>query len=222
MKNQKMWESLVIGLCLSVLTGCGAGADEKTEGEQMYETEYQSGVFDDEEMDAEENDNTAPEADQVDQADDNGGQENEDNSLPDGNGTNGADAGQEKQKHTTADGIAEKVDANSLYTSAALTGSVVEFSDGGCTVSVDVTEDDGKTVVSAAPGYESEDTNVMVTYEEECVVQIATIYTSAEIAELEQASVADIKKQTSVIIYGSYTDTQHVSATKIIICQRTA
>lgn len=62
----------------------------------------------------------------------------------------------------------------------------------------------------------------MVTYEEGCVVQIAIIYTSAEIAELEKASVADIKKQASVIIYGSYTDTQHVSATKIIICHRTA
>lgn len=73
MKNQKMWKNLVIGLCLSALTGCSAGADEKTEGGEMYGTEYQSGVFDEEEMDAEENVGT----------------ENEDNSLPDGNGTNG-------------------------------------------------------------------------------------------------------------------------------------
>ena len=206
MKNQKMWKNLVIGLCLSALTGCSAGADEKTEGGEMYGTEYQSGVFDDEEMDAEENVST----------------ENEDNSRPDGNGTNGVDTAQEKQKNTTADDAAGKVDANSLYTSATLTGSVVEFSDGSCTVSADVTEDDGETIVSAAPGYESEDTNVVVTYEEGCVVQIATIYTTAEIAELEQASVSDIKKQASVIIYGSYTDTHHVSADRIIICHRTA
>ena len=71
--------------------------------------------------------------------------------------------------------ICQKVDADSLYSSAAMTGSVVEFSDGSCTVSVAVTEDDGKTGVVAAPGYESEDTNVVVTYQEGCVVQIATI-----------------------------------------------
>ena len=54
------------------------------------------------------------------------------------------------------------------------------------------------------------------------MVQIATIYTSAGTAELEQASVADIKKQASLIIYGSYTDTHHVSADRIIICHRQA
>ena len=64
----------------------------------------------------------------------------------------------------------------------------------------------------------SDDTNVVVTYQEGCVVQIATINTSTGTAELEQASVADIKKQASVIVYGSFEDTKHVSATKIIIC----
>lgn len=54
------------------------------------------------------------------------------------------------------------------------------------------------------------------------MVQIATIYTSTGTAELEQASIADIKKQASVIVYGSYEDAHHVTATKIIICHRTA
>ena len=129
---------------------------------------------------------------------------------------------EENQNNTTANGTDEKEDADSLYASAAMTGSVVDFTDGGCTVSAAVTEDDGKTSVVAAPGYENEDTNVVVTYQESCVVQIATIYNSTGIAELEQASVADIKKQASVIIYGSFEDTHHVTATKIIICHRTA
>ena len=129
---------------------------------------------------------------------------------------------EEKQNNSTTNDAGEKVDADSLYLSAAMTGSVVEFSDDGCTVSATVTEDDGKTGVAAAPGYESEDTNVVVTYQEGCVVQIATIYTSTGTAELEQASVADIKKQSSVIIYGSFEDTHHVTATKVIICHRTA
>lgn len=114
------------------------------------------------------------------------------------------------------------MDAESLYTSAAVTGSVVEISDGSCTVSAVVMEEDGKTGMIAAPGYESEDTNVVVTYQEGCVIHTATIYTSTGIAELEQASVSDIRKQASVIIYGSFEDTHHVSATKIIICHRTA
>ena len=216
MKNQKMWKVFVIGLCISALTGCGTGADERTGGGDMPATEYQSSIFDDKDMHSDENDNIAPKADSADGKD---SQENKDSSLPDGDA---ADASQENQNNTTANGTDEKVDADSLYESAAITGSVVDFSDGSCTVSAAVTEDDGKTGVGAAPGYESEDTNVVVTYQEGCVVQIATIYTSTGIAELEQASVADIKKQASVIIYGSFEDTHHVTATKIIICHRTA
>lgn len=206
MKNQKMWKGFVIGLCISAFTGCGTGANEKTGGQDRQVTEDQKGIF-------EENDNIAPEADA---ADGNGSQENRDSSLPDGKVTNGAGTSQENQDNA-ANGTDEEVDAESLYASAAMKGSVVEFSNDSCTVSPAVTEDDGNTGVIAAPGYESEDTNVMVTYQEGCVVQIATIYTSTGIAELEQASVSDIKKQASVFIYGSFEDTHHLSATKIII-----
>ncbi len=219
MKNQKMWKGFVIGLCISALTGCGAGSNEKTGDEDMHVTEEQSIIFDEEAMHSDENDKTAPTADH---ADGNGSQESKDNSLPDGNETNGADVPQENRNNTTESGTNEEVDAESLYTSAAVTGSVVEISDGSCTVSVAVMEEDGKTGMIAAPGYESEDTNVVVTYQEGCVIQTATIYTSTEIAELEQASASDIRKQASVIIYGSFEDTHHVSATKIIICHRAA
>ncbi len=195
MKNQKMWRGFVVGLCLSVLAGCGAGANEKTGDEDMHAAEYQSGIWDDEGTHADEN------------------------SLPDGNKTDKADASQETQDPTAADG---KVDAGSLYASAAMKGSVVDFSDNSCTVSAAVSEDDGKTGVIAAPGCESEETNVVITYQEDCVVQIATIDTSTGMAELEQASVSDIKKQASVLIYGSFEDAHHVSATKIIICHFTA
>lgn len=110
------------------------------------------------------------------------------------------------------------VDTDSLYTSAAMTGSVVDFSGDGCTVSPAVTEDDGKTDADASTGYESENTNVVVTYQEDCVVQIATIHTLTGVAELEKASIADIKKWASIIIYGSFQDTHHMLASKIMIC----
>ena len=177
-------------------------------------------------------DENAPIAPEPDSANGQGGQSNqggqdgqgnqggqEDNPPPDGSA---AGVPQENQNDATANGTDGTVDANTLYTSAAMTGSVLDFSDAGCTVSVAVTGDDGKTSIAAAPGHESEDTNVTVTYQEDCVVQIATIYTSTGTAELEQASIADIKKQASVIVYGSYEDAHHVTATKIIICHRTA
>ena len=207
MKNQKMWKGFVIGLCLSALTGCGTGAEERTGSREMRGTEDQSVILDD-------RDSTASEGDYADRA--------EGNDLPDGHGTDGADASRENQDNTIPTAADEKVDAESLYAAAAITGSVVEFSDDSCTISPVVTEDGGNTGVIAAPGHESEDTNVVVTYEEGCVVQIATIYTSTGEAELEQANIADIKKQASVIIYGNFEDTHHVSATKIIICHRTA
>ena len=61
-----MWKGLVIGLCISALTGCGIGADEKTGGGNMPATEYQSSIFDDEDMHSDENDDIAPKADNAD------------------------------------------------------------------------------------------------------------------------------------------------------------
>jgi len=194
MKNQKMWKCLVIGLCMSVLTGCGSGADETAKEEDLYAAEqFQSDIPDTEELPAKEEE------------------------------TGGADASAENQDNTDENNAGGKVNADDLYTSATITGDVVDFSDGGCTITPTITEDDGdgKTAVGAAPGYESEDTNVTVTYREDCVFQAAAIDTQAATAELTQASAADIKEQASVIIYGSFEDTQHVSADKIIICHRT-
>ncbi len=224
MKKQTILKGLVIGVCVLSLAGCGTKQAEIQEEKDMSVTgQYQNDISDTEDMslNRDEKDSTAPETNDA------NGNGNTEQPMSNDNGnteqpTPNKDASQENQNNATANDTDEKVDADSLYSSAAMTGSVVEFSDGSCTVSAAVTEDDGKTGVIAAPGYENEDTNVVVTYQEGCVVQIATIYTSTGVAELEQASVSDIKKQASVIIYGSFEDTQHVTATKIIICHRTA
>lgn len=224
MKKQAILKGLIIGVCVLTLTGCGSKQAQRQGEKDMSGTEqYQNNISDTEDMSLNDDakDNIDPETDDANdnikpETDDANGNGNKEQPL------SNEGALTENQNNTTTNDIGEKVDADSLYASAAMTGSVVEFSDGSCTVSAAVTEDDGKTGVVAAPGYESEDTNVVVTYQEGCVVQIATIYTSTGIAELEQASVADIKKQASVIIYGSFEDTHHVSATKIIICHRTA
>lgn len=213
MKKQAILKGLIIGACVLTLAGCGTKQAELQGEKDMSVTgQYQNDISDTEDMSL-----NKDEKDSIDtETYDANGNDNTEQPMPN------KDATLENQNNTTANNMGEKVDADSLYSLAAMTGSVVDFSDGGCTVSAAITEDDGKTGVVAAPGYESEDTNVVVTYQEGCVVQIATIYTSTGIAELEQASVADIKKQASVIIYGSFEDTHHVSATKIIICHRTA
>lgn len=224
MKKQTILKGLIIGVCVLTLAGCGTKQAEVQGEKDMSVTEwYQNDISDSEDMslNKDEKGSTAPETYDA------NGNDNAEQPMPNDNSNTeqpmpNKDTTAENQNNTTANDMGEKVDADSLYASAAMTGSVVEFSDGSCTVSAAVTEDDGKTGVVAAPGYESEDTNVVVTYQEGCVVQIATIYTSTGIAELEQASVADIKKQASVIIYGSFEDTHHVTATKIIICHRTA
>ena len=54
-------------------------------------------------------------------------------------------------------------DGNSLICSSTLQGSVVDFSDNGCTVTP-VTNEDENTAVIAAPGSESDETNVTVSY----------------------------------------------------------
>lgn len=222
MKKQTILKGLTIGACALALTGCSMVADRRTGEKDMLVTEqYQNDISDTEDisLDKNEKDNI------VHETDDETGNSNKEKHLPNEgteSATNGADTSAENQNKTITNDTSEKVDADSLYASAAMTGSVVDFSDGGCTVSAAVTEDDGKTGVVAAPGYENEDTNITVTYQKGCVVQIATIYTSTGIAELEQASIDNIKKQASIIIYGSFEDTHHVSATKIIICHRTA
>ncbi len=224
MKKQTILKGLIIGVCVLALAGCGTKQEELQGEKDMSVTgQYQNDISDTEDMslNKDEKDSTDPETYDAD------GNGNTEQPMPNDNGNTeqpmlDKDAASENQNNTTENNVGEKVDADSLYASAAMTGSVVDFSDGSCTVSAAITEDDGKTGVVAAPGYESEDTNVVVTYQEGCVVQIATIYTSTGIAELEQASVADIKKQASVIIYGSFEDTHHVTATKVIICHRTA
>ncbi len=131
---------------------------------------------------------------------------------------NSENSGNENTSNDKTKDIREKMDANSLYKLADLTGGVVDFSDSGCTISPYITGDDGKTVMGAAPGYESEETNISVSYQEDCEVWIATIHISSGIAEMERVSVSDIKKQANIIVYGSFKNERRILAEKIIIC----
>lgn len=133
------------------------------------------------------------------------------------NSDNSLDASKDHDDPQADDGAgtSDHTDGNSLISSSTLQGSVIDFSDSGCTVSP-VTSDENTAVV-AAPGNESEETNVSISYKTDCIFQTATINITTGKASISDASVSDIKKQTSLLIYGDLEDTHNLTATKIII-----
>lgn len=93
-------------------------------------------------------------------------------------------------------------DANLLWEGAGISGTVMEFSEDGCSISP--TKSEGDLAWSAAEGHESEGEIVQVLYSEDCVFRIANVDIITAKASYEPASREDVKKQTSVILYGDY------------------
>jgi hypothetical protein len=101
---------------------------------------------------------------------------------------------------------------------ANLQGTVVEFSETGFTLSPASTEADGKVLAEAAPGSESDENNVQITYTDNTVFQIIN-YSKDSLSELsrEDTDKESVKKQSSVAVFGSCQDTYHWTADKILI-----
>ena len=87
---------------------------------------------------------------------------------------------------------------------ANLQGTVVEFSETGFTLSPASTEADGKVLAEAAPGSESDENNVQITYTDNTVFQIIN-YSKDSLSELsrEDTDKESVKKQSSVAVFGS-------------------
>lgn len=113
----------------------------------------------------------------------------------------------------------DKSDSN-FFREADLQGSVVEFSDSGFEMSIAVTtkEGDGEVMVEAAPGAEKEEDLVTITYASDVTFEILTM-DMASLTEIsrEGTDKESIKKQTSVLIFGSSQDTYHWTADKVMI-----
>ena len=110
-------------------------------------------------------------------------------------------------------------EAQALLDSAALVGSVTDFQEGSFQVMADQTKDNGQTAVGAAPGMESESgmESTTVSYGEDCVFQIANIDINTQAVNLEDASSSDVKKSTSVAVYGEEQENGEIHATKVLI-----
>ena len=104
---------------------------------------------------------------------------------------------------------------------ADLEGSVAEFSDEGFSLSPATTETEaggGQVMTQAAPGAESDENNVQVTYTDNTVFQIVNLSISSqkEISR-EDTDKESVKKQSQVCVFGSCQDAAHWTADKILI-----
>ncbi len=121
-----------------------------------------------------------------------------------------------------SDGMSDDSEEEGLfYDGADLSGRVVDFSDTGCTITprtMVINEDGSMEGGIAAPGYESEETNIHITYVEDVVFQV--IYFSmgaqAETAR-EDTDKNSIKKDTDVNIFGTCQDEKNWVADKVVI-----
>ncbi len=167
------------------------------------------------------------------------GKENDQPNTPDIQTTkeSGSNEGLEENSSDEAEGNQEDAGNNStenssgmpddskvggiFYDGADLSGRVVDFSDTGCTITprkMIINEDGSMEGGIAAPGYESEETNIHITYAEDVVFQV--IYFSmgaqAEISR-EDSDKSNIKKETDVNIFGTCQDEKHWTADKVVI-----
>ena len=98
---------------------------------------------------------------------------------------------------------------------AILGGSVAEFQDGS--FQVVPMEADAETVKLAANGMESTLESTTVSYGEDCTFHIANINSATGAVEFEAATSSDVKKSTSVYIYGETQDDGTIYATKVLL-----
>ena len=121
---------------------------------------------------------------------------------------------------STSENLYNGNDADSLIFYSDVQGHVVEFSSTGCTISPAKTEEadgGGQIMFEAASGYENEEDNVNIYYSDNCQFQLAKIDIATGKADISDVDISNIKKQTSLIIYGKWKDNHNIEATKVII-----
>lgn len=122
----------------------------------------------------------------------------------------------------TADGsVTDRLGDGDFYDGANLQGSVMEFSETGFSLSPAKTEvdvDGGQVLAQEAPGSESDQNIIQITYTDNTVFQIVTISASSQSeTSREDTGKESVKKQSSVAVFGSCQDYYHWTADKILI-----
>ena len=133
------------------------------------------------------------------------------------------DASDENDSSNTPDGndsnAVGSTDGDKLIAASDLQGSVTEFSNNGCTITPVTSSNDGKIAEEAADGHEDEGAKVTIKYGDNCTFQRAVISIMTGKTDVSEAAIADIKKKTSLLLYGNFDDTENFTATKVVIVQ---
>ncbi len=106
---------------------------------------------------------------------------------------------------------------NDLLDFAQMLGTVLEFTDSGCSVSQAKEYDGGAGLIEDAAGAENKDNGVSVTYNSGCEFVIATVNAQYGVTNVTTGSISDVKKQSKVYLYGEFADTLHFNASKVVI-----
>ncbi|MCI9488124.1 MAG: hypothetical protein HFI64_14405 [Lachnospiraceae bacterium] len=137
-------------------------------------------------------------------------------------GTGGGSAGTLGAGET--DSSENPADADLLLERADLVGSAAEFSGDGCSlipVHSDEAGDGGGLAWSAAEGYEEDAEKIKVFYGPGCTFQIAEVDILTARASYRAASIEDVKKQTELVLYGTYGEDGSLTAERVYIYRRT-
>ncbi len=110
------------------------------------------------------------------------------------------------------------MDGDEIIAASDLQGHVIEFSDNGCVVNP-VTSDNAAEAVAAADGYEDEGEKVTIQYGEGCIFQRAVMSIATGKATVSEVAKEDIKKKTSLLLYGDFDGTENFTAAKVVIVQ---
>ncbi len=145
---------------------------------------------------------------------------NNGDSAGDGNGIK--DGGEAESDNEAGNNASVEGNTESVYFEGAdLNGRVLEFSDTGFTMTpiyTEVYEDGTRNSWEAAPGKESEEDNIYVTYTEDTAFEVVYFNMSRQdVSSREGADKSSIKKQTVVYVFGSSEDGKNWTADKILI-----
>ena len=192
MKNKKLMQMLIVGVSIFALAGCGTSNDMGTNRERETKDVYI------------ENDITNPDKKDA---------PNENDSKDTSNGNNSKETPDEDNSNAVG-----SMDADEMIAASDLQGSVTGFSDNGCTITPVTSSNDGEAAI-AADGYEDEAEKINIKYGDNCIFQRAVMSIATGKATVSEAAKADIKKKTSLLLYGSFDDTENFTATKAVIVQ---
>ncbi len=192
MKNKKLMQMLIVGVSIFALAGCGTSNDMGTNRERETKDVYI------------ENDITNPDKKDA---------PNENDSKDTSNGNNSKETPDEDNSNAVG-----SMDADEMIAASDLQGSVTGFSDNGCTITPVTSSNDGEAAI-AADGCEDEAEKINIKYGDNCIFQRAVMSIATGKATVSEAAKADIKKKTSLLLYGSFDDTENFTATKAVIVQ---